>query len=100
MPSSYRPLAVVAAVGAAVLCLGACSGSVSESDLEARIASELFTGFGAYPSVSCDGDLPAEVDATATCSALDTETLESIDLVATVTAVDGSTVNYRIEPVG
>ncbi len=97
--SSYRPLAAVAAVGAAVMCLGACSASVSETDLEARIASELFTGLGAYPTVSCDGDLPAEVDAMTTCSALDTETLESIELVATVTAVDGSTVNYRIEPV-
>ena len=97
--SSFRPLAAVAAVGAAVMVLGACSGSVSESDLEARIASELFTGLGAYPSVSCDGDLPAEVDAMTTCSALDTETLESIELVATVTAVDGNTVNYRIEPV-
>ena len=97
--SSFRPLAVVATVGAAVLVLGACSGSVSESDLEARIASELFTGFGAYPSVSCDGDLPAEVDAMTTCSAFDSETFESVELVATVTAVDGSTVNYRIEPV-
>ena len=97
--SSYRPLAIVAAAGAAVLCLGACSASVSESDLEARIASQLFTGFGAYPTVSCDGDLPAEVDATTTCSAFDTETYESIELVATVTSVDGSTVSYRIEPV-
>lgn len=97
--SSYRPLAVVAAAGAAVLCLGACSPSVSESDLEARIASQLFTGLGAYPSVSCDGDLAAEIHATTTCSAFDTETHESIELVATVTAVDGSTVSYRIEPV-
>ena len=97
--SSFRPLAAVAAVGAAVMCLGACSGSVSQSDLEARIASELFTRLGTFPSVSCDGDLPAEVDAMTTCSAFDTETRESIELVATVTAVDGSTVNYRIEAV-
>ena len=97
--SSFRPLAVVATVGAAVMLLGACAGSVSQSDLEARIASELFTGLGAYPSVSCDGDLPAEVDARTTCTARDTQTSESIDLVATVTGVDGSTVNYRIEPV-
>jgi hypothetical protein len=81
------------------MCLGACNGSVSQSDLEARIASELFTGLGTFPSVSCDGDLPAAVDAMTTCSAFDTESRESIELVATVTAVDGSTVNYRLEAV-
>ena len=98
MPSSFRPLAAVAAVGAAVMVLGACSGSIAQDDLEARIASELVTALGTYPHVSCEGDLAGEVDATTSCTATHPQTGEFIHFDATVTAVDGDTVNYRIEP--
>ena len=96
MSSSYRPLAAVAAVGAAVLLLGACSGSVSQSDLEARVASELFEVLGVYPDVTCEGDLPGEVDASTTCSAVDPESGDEFTFEATVTEVDGGDVWYRI----
>ena len=98
MSSPFRPLAVVATVAAAVLFLGGCAGTVSEADLEEGVAGNLFTGFGSYPAVSCDGDLPAEVDATTTCSAFYTDTLERVAVVVTVTEVNGSSVEYRIEP--
>jgi Domain of unknown function (DUF4333) len=94
--SSFRPLAAVAAVGAAVMLLGACSGSVSRSDLEARVASELFEALGVHPDVSCEGDLPGEVDATTTCSAIDPDSGDELTFEATVTQVDGSDVWYRI----
>jgi hypothetical protein len=97
---SIRSLAVVVSAGAAVTLLGACSGAVPESDLEARVASTLFTGFGGYPSVSCDGDLPAEVDASTTCSVTFTDPFETITVDLTVTSVDGSTVNFDIVPRG
>ena len=87
-------------MGAAVLLLSGCAGSISESDLAEGVAGNLFTGFGSYPAVSCDGDLPAEVDATTTCSAFYTDSLETVDVVVTVTDVNGGTVDYRIEPVG
>jgi Domain of unknown function (DUF4333) len=96
--SSFRPLAVVATVGAAVMVLGACSGSVSESDLEERVAGSVFTGAGAFPAVSCDGDLRAEVDATTSCSVFFSDTLESVTVDLTVTSVDGGTVNFDIAP--
>lgn len=96
--SSFRPLAVVCTVGAAVLVLGACSAAVSESDLEERVAGALFTGFGAFPAVSCDGDLAAEVDATTTCSAFFSDTLDTVTVDLTVTSVDGATVEFDIEP--
>jgi hypothetical protein len=94
--SSFRPLAVVAAVGAAVLVLGACSGSVSQSDLEARVASELFDALGVYPDVTCESDLPGEVDATTSCTAIDPDSGERLEFEATVTEVDGGDVWYRI----
>ena len=49
--------------------------------------------------MSCDGDLPAVVDATIACSAFYTDSLETVDVVVTVTDVSGGTVDYRIEPV-
>lgn len=94
--SSSRPLALVASAGAAVLLLGACSGSVSQSDLEARVASELFEVLGVYPDVTCDGGLPGEVDATTSCTAVDPDSGERFRLDATVTEVDGGDVWYRI----
>jgi hypothetical protein len=98
--SSFRPLAVVATVGAAVLVLGACGGSVSQSDLEARVASELFEALGTYPDVTCDGDLPGEVDATTTCTAIDPGSGERLRFDATVTEVDGGDIWYRIALAG
>ena len=95
---SIRPLAVVLSAGAAVLLLGACSGSVPAGDLEEKVAGLLFNGSGSYPSVSCDGGLPAETDATTTCSVFFTDTLETVTVDVTVTSVDGSTVNFDVEP--
>ena len=100
MPSSFRPLAVVATFGAAVMVLGACSGSVSQSDLEARVASELFEALGVHPDVTCEGDLPGEVDATTACTAVDPDSGDSVTFDATVTEVDGGDVWYRITPAG
>jgi hypothetical protein len=94
--SSFRPLAVVCTVGAAVLVLSACSGSVSQSDLEARVASELFEVLGAYPDVTCEGDLRGEVEATTTCTAVDPDSGERLRFDATVTEVDGGDIWYRI----
>ena len=92
MPSSFRPLAVVATVGAAVMVLGACSGSVSQGDL--------FEALGVYPDVTCEGDLPGEVDATTSCTAVDPDSGDSLTFEATVTEVDGGDVWYRITPAG
>jgi hypothetical protein len=94
--SSFRPLAVVATVGAAVMLLGACAGSVSQSDLEARVASQLFEALGVYPDVTCEGDLPGEVDASTSCTAIDPDSGERLEFEATVTEVDGGDVWYRI----
>ena len=90
MSSSYRPLAV-----AAVLCLGACSGPISQSDLEERVADAVFTGVGAFPAVSC-GELVAEVDATTTCSVFFSDSLETMTVDLIVTSVDSDTVRFAI----
>ena len=96
---SIRALAAVVSAGAAVLLLpSACTGSVPAGDLEAKVASLLFNGIGGYPSVSCDGGLPAEEDASTTCSVFFTDTLETVTVDVTVTSVDGDTVNFEIEP--
>jgi hypothetical protein len=96
--SSFRPLAVVCTAGAAVLLLGGCAGSVSQGDLEARVALELFEALGVHPEVDCDGDLPGEVDASISCTATDPDSGEQLTFQATVTEVDGGDIWYRITP--
>ncbi|WP_218146250.1 DUF4333 domain-containing protein [Geodermatophilus ruber] len=80
----------MAAAPALVLGLSACSSSIASDDLATRTADLLEEEVGVRPDISCDEDLPAEVDATTRCLLTDEETGEEYGVTITVTAVDGS----------
>ena len=67
-------------------------GVVSSSQVASEIQSRVTTGVA-----TCSEDLPAQVGATISCSVLDGS--DTVVVRATVTAVDGDDVNYRIATV-
>ncbi|TDC53744.1 DUF4333 domain-containing protein [Jiangella ureilytica] len=95
-PRLAAALAAAALVGAA---LSACSAlddrSVPESDLETAV-KQLMEEQSGHPveSVTCDGDLPGEVDASVRCTA--TVDGETVGLTVTATDVDGNDVRYEV----
>ena len=76
---------------ALTLTLTGCSVSVAQNDLETEVTSTTD-----LTDVNCDGELKGEVDATQTCTGTAADGAV-LDLVATVTSVDGSDVRFDIK---
>ncbi|MEC3918872.1 DUF4333 domain-containing protein [Nocardia sp. CDC160] len=77
-------------------CSSSSTGSVSKSDVQTKVGS--FYKDKSHEdakSVSCDGDLPAKVDATQTCSATAADG-QTWPITAKVTKVDGKDVYYDL----
>ena len=88
----------LALVAGSLIALSACGGtsSVSAEDVAAQISTQLEAQVGTAPdSVTCPSDLTAEVGATVTCEL--TADGQTLPVTATVTSVDGSTVNFDIQ---
>ncbi len=98
----------VATAFVAVVALGslsACSGSVSvgsasvsAADVESQMMSELKDTDGVGPDeAACPDDLKAEVGESITCTATSGD--ETFDIEAVVTAVEGDSVDFDLNPV-
>lgn len=93
-----RSAALAASALGLGLLLGACgAGAVAQSDVEDSIVDSFEEDLpdSEMEDVSCEGDLPAEVDATLDCSY--TEAGQEMPVLITVTSVEGSDVNYDID---
>ncbi|WP_040815197.1 DUF4333 domain-containing protein [Nocardia concava] len=80
----------------AVSCSSSSTGSVSKSDVQAKVSS--FYKDQSHEdakSTSCDGSLPAKVDATQTCTATAADG-QAWAVTAKVTKVDGKDVYYDL----
>lgn len=85
------------ATGAAVVMmfgLAGCSASVSQADVEASVKAEVDKEIPGSGPVTCPTDLAAEVGKSLRCE-FEVEG-QPVDVVATVTSVDGSDVAYDI----
>jgi uncharacterized membrane protein len=84
--------AVAAPLVVLALAVSGCSVTVAQSDLEAEVGrdEEGVTG------VECEGDLDGTVGATQDCTAT-FEDGSTVDVLVTVTEVDGSDVLFDIE---
>ncbi|MBZ5736382.1 DUF4333 domain-containing protein [Nocardioides sp. TRM66260-LWL] len=90
---------------ASLALLGACSAevsvgsekSMSKADLEKKLTENFEQNNPDTPldSVSCPGDLKAEVGQAQTCTVVVNG--ESVDVKVTVTSVDGDNINFSIE---
>ena len=88
----------LALVAGSLLALAACGGTatVSSDDVAQQISDQLAAQVGTAPdSVTCPGDLAAEVGTTMTCEL--TADGQSLPVTVTVTSVEGSTVNFDIQ---
>ena len=89
----------LALVAGSLIALSACGGtsSVSAEDVAAQISTQLEAQVGTAPdSVTCPSDLPGRgVGATVTCEL--TADGQTPPVTATVTSVEGSTVNSDIQ---
>ena len=84
------------ALASAALLAGCSSTTVSASDVEDQISSQLESQVGQAPDkVACPDDLEGKVDATMTCVL--TAGPDTIDVDVTVTEVDGSDVKFDIQ---
>ncbi|MBB5786780.1 DUF4333 domain-containing protein [Jiangella mangrovi] len=97
--SAHRLAATFAAAALAVAALSGCSAlsdrSVPRDDLQDAVKQLMEEQSGqAVESVTCDGDLPGEVDATVHCTA--TVDGETVGLTVTATDVDGNDVRYEV----
>lgn len=92
-----RPLVLGAAAAFALAGCGLLGGgSVPADEVETQITEKLTELVGQEPEdVSCPEDLPAEEGAEMTCVL--SAGGESIDVMVTVTSVDGGDVNFDIE---
>lgn len=89
-------LLALATVAGFALVAGCGSSAVAQSDVEAQISSQLAEQVGQEPDdVVCPGDLDAEVDTEMECTLTAGE--DELPVTATVTDVDGDTVNFDIE---
>lgn len=77
--------------------LSACgTAAVPATDVADQISQQLTAEVGQAPdSVTCPGDLPAQVGATLTCQL--TAGQDQLPVMVTVTSVDGSDVKFDIE---
>jgi hypothetical protein len=98
------------AAGAVAALAAGCSASVSvgdssvpRADVEREAATRLAEEArevdpdAAVPTVSCPGDLKAEVDASLDCSLTLDGVEGSLPVYVVVTSVEGTTVNYSVE---
>jgi hypothetical protein len=93
-----RTVGTLAAAGALLLGLSACSYSVAADDVKTQITSAVQDQLKAAPqSVTCPGDLDAKVGATLTCNVVMPD--RSFDVLAKVTAVEGKDVKFDINEV-
>jgi len=92
-----RPLVLGAAAAFALAGCGMLGGgSIPAEDVETQITEQLTELVGQEPEdVSCPEDLPAEEGAEMTCVL--SAGGETIDVMVTVTSVDGSDVNFDIQ---
>ena len=86
---------------AAAIALGACSfsasvgeGAVEAGEVEAQ-ASQQFSEQFPVDSVDCPEDLPAEVDATITCTLVSEG--KEFEMTATTTTVNDDDVDFDLE---
>lgn len=95
--SRRLPAALAAALAVAALagCSALSDRSVPRSDLENAVQELMEEQSGQQvESVSCDGDLAGEVDASVHCTA--TVDGEPVGLTVTTTDVDGNDVRYEV----
>jgi hypothetical protein len=81
-----------ATLAVTVLALGGCSPVAEDERVEAQIKSRLGTD-----SADCPGNLRGEVGRSIVCRA--TKGDEGFDVTVTVIAVEGTTIDFEIEPV-
>ena len=97
-----------AALAVAVLLSAAVSGcavkvqtggskAISAADLQKDLTERLAKAGNTPQSVTCAGDLPAEVGKTATCEVVLSDT-NSVQADVTATKVEGSTVDFTYAP--
>jgi len=99
---------LTAAAGAAALTLllaGCGAGAVSAADVEEQAENQLEEQIGQRPDITCEEDLPAEVDASIRCELTAGEADVAYGVTVTATDVsDGGMVNFQIkvdeEPMG
>ncbi|WP_433504223.1 DUF4333 domain-containing protein [Pseudonocardia halophobica] len=93
-----RTIGTLAAAGGLLLGLSACSMSVSSDDVKSEITRVVQEQLQTSPnSVDCPAGLDATVGATLTCHVVIPQ--RSFDVVAKVTAVEGSDVKFDINEV-
>lgn len=93
-----RIIGTTVAAGGLLLGLSACGMSVSSDDVKSEITSLVQEQLQTDPTkVDCPSDLDATVGATLTCSV--ESPVRNFDVVATVTAVEGSDVKYHLAEV-
>ncbi|MCH1865417.1 DUF4333 domain-containing protein [Nocardioides sp. CFH 31398] len=88
-------LALAAGATLALGLLGGCASTVSSSDIEEQITTQLGNQGLEAENVDCPEDLDAEEGATTTCT-LEAEG-EEYDVAIEVTGVDGDNVNFSIQ---
>ena len=84
---------LMASAGACSCSIGSSSHAVSKSDVAQQITSKLTDAAGNKPdSVTCPGDLPANVGAQLNCEMKDKN--QTFNVNVTVTSVNGSDVKF------
>lgn len=92
-----RILAATGTAAAVVLGLSACGVSVAKADLAQSVTAKLSEQQVDARNMTCPDDLKGEKGASVTCQ-YTTVDGQPVDVVVTVDAVDGSTVNYTAKP--
>jgi hypothetical protein len=97
MTTFARIAMTTAAAGALLLGLSGCGTAVPKDQVASTIATKLSQQGVPIDgnAVSCPADLEAEVGKTISCDF--TANGQAVNAVATVSSVDGSTVNFDIE---
>lgn len=89
-----RAVLVSGAAFAMVAGLSGCSSTVAQADVETSVKTQIDEAIAGAGPVTCPDDLAAEVGATLRCE-FSVEG-QPVDAIATVTSIEGSTVNYDI----
>jgi Domain of unknown function (DUF4333) len=93
-----RRLRLLAATPVLAAGLAACGAdTVSAEKVAEGAADALEVPAGARPEVTCDEGLPAEVGAETRCTLTIGDDPEQYGVTATVTSVDGDTVNFDVQ---
>ncbi|AEA27505.1 hypothetical protein Psed_5371 [Pseudonocardia dioxanivorans CB1190] len=92
-----RILAATGTAAAVVLGLSACGVSVAKEDLAQSVTAKLAEQKVEAAGMTCPENLKGETGASVTCQ-YTTAAGQPVDVVVSVTSVDGSTVNYTAQP--